>query len=104
MGDIRRCKAADRGLRDGRVDEELVLRQGLGEFEVFFAAGGVEDLLGACLERCFELKSRQLRKSGKRLHSSYDRYYVCRLIVQSVCQLLVEGDEVGDVDVAVVLL
>ena len=34
----------------------------------------------------------------------HDWYYVCRLVVESVCKLLVECDEVGDVDVAVVLL
>lgn len=34
---------------------------------------------------------------------SYNRYYVGRLVVQPVGELLVEGNEVSDVDVAVVL-
>lgn len=42
------------------MDKELVLREGLGSLEVLFAAGGVKDLLGACLERCFELKTCQI--------------------------------------------
>ena len=53
--DIGGCEASDRSLRDGRVDEQLVLGQCFGEVEVFFASGGVEDLLRAGLERGFEL-------------------------------------------------
>lgn len=54
--DIGGCEAADGSLRDGGVDEELVFGECLGETEVFFAAGGVEDALGARLERRFELQ------------------------------------------------
>ena len=58
MGDVCRCETADGGLGDGGVDEELMLGQRLGALEVLFAAGGVEDLLGAGFERGFELARR----------------------------------------------
>jgi hypothetical protein len=38
MGDIGRGKTTDRGLRDGGVDKELVLRESFGESEVFLAS------------------------------------------------------------------
>jgi len=55
MGDIRCGQAADGSVRDGGVDEELVLGQCSGEVEVVFASRGVEDLLRTRLECCFEL-------------------------------------------------
>lgn len=38
MGDVGRCEATNGGLRDGRVDEELVGGEGFGVVEVFGAA------------------------------------------------------------------
>lgn len=55
MGDVCGGQPANRGLRDGGVEEELVFGEGLCEMEVFFAARGIEDLLGAGLEGGFEL-------------------------------------------------
>lgn len=56
MRDVCCREAADGGLRDGGVDEELVCGEGLGQFEVLFAAGGVEDFLRAGFEGGFELQ------------------------------------------------
>ena len=53
---MRRCEASDGGLRYGGVDEELMCGKCLGEVAIFLASGGVEDALGAGLERCFELR------------------------------------------------
>ena len=50
MRDIGRCQAADRSLRYGRVDEELVLRERFRDFEILFTSRGVEDTLCALFE------------------------------------------------------
>jgi len=55
MRNIGGCQAANRGMGDGGVDEELVGWKGLSALKVLLAARGVEDLLCACLEGGFEL-------------------------------------------------
>lgn len=56
MRDVCSGQATDGGLRDGRVDEELVLRKSLCEFQICLTSRGIEDLLRACLERRFKLE------------------------------------------------
>ena len=56
VGDVGGGEAADGGVGDGGVDEELVLGEGFGEVEVGDGAGRVEDALGAVFECRFELE------------------------------------------------
>jgi len=83
-----------------------VVWERFGGFEVGGAAGRVEDLLGALLERAFELYVQvSILSSGVcREKCPYDRYDIRWLIVQSLRQVLVVCDQVRNVDVAVVLL
>lgn len=55
MGDIGGREAADGGLRDGGMDEELMFGEGGRELLVFFALGGVEDTARTDAQRGFEL-------------------------------------------------
>ena len=55
MGDVCGCEAADGGLRDGGVDEELVFGERFGEGLVGRALGGVEDASRAYSEGFLEL-------------------------------------------------
>lgn len=68
MGDVGGSQAADGGLRDGGVDEELVLGEGAREIEVVFASGGVEDSLGACLQSRFKLFAVSMKSTSFPMH------------------------------------
>lgn len=85
------------------MDEKLVFWECLCELEVFFASGGVQDPLRASFEGSFEL----FRESvvSLRIPCSVSYYWddLSRLVVKSMRQMLVEGDKVRNIDVAVVL-
>ena len=86
------------------MNKELVFRESLREVEIFLAARRVEDALCALLERRFELENVRsvfLEHLSRRV--AYYWYDICWLVVQAVRQLLVECDQVGNVNVAVVL-
>jgi hypothetical protein len=66
---------------------------------------GVDDALCALLESCLELDAKTISmkfKDGDRKTDKRDD--ICRLGGEFVSQFLVVGDQVGDIDVAVVLL
>ena len=105
VGDVCSSQAADGGVGDGGVDEELVFGEGFGEVEVGDGARGVEDALGAVFERRFELDSTLATDTpySWTMVQLYYWYDLGRLVVHALGEVLVEGDEVGDIDVAVVL-
>lgn len=55
MRDTGRCEAANGGLCDRRVDEELVFGEGFGEKKVVFTTRWIEDSLSAGFQCGFEL-------------------------------------------------
>ena len=81
-----------------------MLGERLGKSQVVFAAGGVEDALCAGFERCFELTLTLAHHLCGEVDVTDYRYDFGRLVVESMRQVLVEGDEMRNVNVAVVLL
>lgn len=75
----------------------------LREAEVVSFLGGVDDAVGALLQRGFELLVVSLIP-GCSTGVGYQGYCICWLGLQPMCQFFIVGNQMGDVDVAVILL
>jgi hypothetical protein len=62
---------------------------------------GVDNSMGAFLQRSFELDS--ISRSFLGYRTAYEWNDLCRFSDESVCKLLIEGDKVSNIDVAIVL-
>lgn len=119
MRDVGGGKASNQSLCDGGMQQKLMGREG------DVALRGVDNLLCALLDGGLELRSSLLVRGQEGIVSerpreealwvsvqggccsdtgTYERDDFARLVIQAVGELLVVGDEMGDVNVAIVPL
>ena len=81
------------------MEKQLVFRKG----DVASFLGRENDTVCALFDCRFKLKNFSLDLQCRAL-DHYQRNYICRLCLESVCQLFIVRNEVRNVNIAVVLL